>query len=155
MNADRLEALPEPSEGLPPARFISTFWGVGVIVVLAVFTLVETVTQSPQQITAGPSRAPVASVEQPHVSPFANFVAPDAPPIERLAPVLYLTCGPDDLLGRGGGGTPGRYPITMRLDQVPDDIRAVLNGTDTVFPKDSPIVKTACIQAKIDRGELP
>ena len=65
-----------------------------------------------------------------------------------------MTCGADDMQGRGGGAA-GRYPITMRLDQVPDDIRAVLDGTDTVFPKDTPVVKTACIQGMINRGELP
>jgi hypothetical protein len=158
MNAEHFESRSLLSEGLPIIRLVTTFWGVAVIAALAVFTLVDTVTNAPDAVSTGGSRGVLAAaetVDAPHVSPFANFVPPPAPPIERLAPVLYIACGPDDLLGRGGGGTPGRYPITMRLDQVPDDIRAVLNGTDTVFPKDSPVVKTACIQGKIDRGELP
>jgi hypothetical protein len=91
--------------------------------------------------------------EKPHVSPFANFVAPPAPPLERLGPIIYINCGGTDVQTRSGA--PGRYPITMRLDQVPDDIRAVLSGTDTVFPKDTPVYKTTCIQGMIDRGELP
>jgi hypothetical protein len=155
MNAESLEQGPLTGGGLPLIRFVATFWGLTAILVLAVFTLVQTLTEAPEHTVRARPNLAGAVAEAPHVSPFANFVAPDAPPVERLAPIIYITCGPDDLLGRGGGGAPGRYPITMRLDQVPDDIRAVLNGTDAVFPKDAPVVKTACIQDKINRGDLP
>ena len=44
-------------------------------------------------------------------------------------------------------------------DRAPDttarDIRAVLSGADTVFPKDALISMSPCIKGMIDRGELP
>jgi hypothetical protein len=135
-------------------RLLSTFWGVGLLILLATYSVLQAVNETPADgRPAGPGNATIARQATPSAS-FASYVPPASyPEVERETVVLNLACGADDV--RSGGGGAGRYPITMRFDQVPDDIRSLLSGADTVFPKDARITMTPCIRDMIDRGELP
>jgi hypothetical protein len=135
-------------------RLLSTFWGVGLLLLLAAYSVVQLGDQTRADGSpAGLGNETIARHATPSAS-FASYVPPASyPEIERESVVLNLACGADDV--RGGGGGAGRYPITMRFDQVPDDIRSLLSGADTVFPKDARITMTPCIRGMIERGELP
>lgn len=140
-------------EGVGLLRLLSTFWGVAVLLVLGGYSIVQAVSIAPAQSTTPSVRLAALDADPPKTS-FPGYVPPALlPEVAREPVVLNLACGADDVQ-RGSGGA-GRYPITMRFDQVPDDIRAVLGGTDTVFPKDARINMSPCIRGMLERGELP
>jgi hypothetical protein len=155
MTTDDLGVIRTNGGGLRLFQALPTFWGVAVLIALAGYSLVEAT-------TAGSRVASTArSMDVPVTSSSASITsAGNAGPYPALEPepmVLYLACNQEDAsFDRiSNRPPPGRYPFTMRLDQVPDDIRAVLNGSDTTFPKDARVVKTQCIQGMIDSGALP
>ncbi len=140
-------------EGAGLLRRLPSFWSVAVLLILAGYSVVHAVDQAPAQSTGASVRLAAVDADQPKTS-FAGYVPPTSlPEIARDPVVLNIACGADDVQ-RGGGGA-GRYPITMRFDQVPEDIRALIAGTDTVFPKDARINMSPCIRGMIERGELP
>lgn len=148
MNGEGLDRVTEAA--VNPLRLLSTFWGLAVICLLGAYAVIQVVEEAPSPPTV---RTTIAK-EAAGPGSFPSFVPPPSyPEVERDTVTLNLACGADDV--RGGGASAGRYPITMRFDQVPDDIRALLDGTDTVFPKDARITMSPCIRAMIDRGELP
>jgi hypothetical protein len=151
MNAEGSARAGSRREQLGFFGLISTFWGLAVLLLLAGYSFEHAVHPEP---AATGTRS--AAVEAHHESAaFASFVPPASyPEVERVPPILSLICNADDVRTGGSLGA-GRYLITMRFDQVPDDIRALLNGTDTVFPKDALISMSPCIRGMIDRGELP
>jgi hypothetical protein len=152
MNAERTEETSK-RDLLEPVRLVSTFWGLAAVLLLGAYSVLHAVDQAPAAVATSSSSA--AAQEQQRSPAFASFVPPASyPEVERVPPILYLTCGPDDVRVGGSLGA-GRYLITMRLDQVPDDIRALISGADTVFPKDVWISLSPCIKGMVDRGELP
>lgn len=154
MNAESVERAGTDRESIGPLRLLSTFWGVAVLVLLAGYSIVHAVDQAPAAGGAQRTALAAAAATAQPASPFASFVpAASYPEVAREPVVLNIACGADDVQ-RGGGGA-GRYPITMRFDQVPDDIRALVAGTDTVFPKDARVNMSPCIRGMIERGELP
>jgi hypothetical protein len=134
---------------LPFLRLLPTFSGLAIVVSLAAYTLFQTVTQD-ASITVAPARSSPAQL---------GIVASAGPyPVPMPEPlVVHLACDQEDatLARIHDPPPPGRYPFVLRLDQVPEDMRALYRGDDTVFPRDARIVTTPCLQALIDSGAFP
>ena len=129
-------------------HLLSTFWGVAVLLVLGGYTLTETLTyESSVQLSQERSASSPSSSAVPFV-PSGPF-----PDVQQEPMIIHIACSQQD--ASQVRTPPGRYPFTMRLDQVPEDIRALLRGTDTVFPKNARIVMTPCMQALVENGEFP
>ena len=157
MSAENFRMLPSPYGGsLSVLQVLSTFWGLAAVLALGGYTLYDAV-MGGQTGSATAAGRPASNASFSSSGIAAVSTGGPYPAIEPEPMVLYLACSQEDVsFDRiSNRPPPGRYPFTLRLDQTPEDIRAVLNGTDTVYPKDARIVKTPCIQGMIDRGEFP
>lgn len=149
MSVDGLSGLRIDGSALPVIRVLQNFWGLTAVIALGVYALFHTMTYE----------APVTVRPPANVSPQV-FVTSNIGPFPAMAqepPVAYLACNQDDarLVRIHDPPPPGRYPFFLRLDQVADQMRSLYQGTGTVFPKDTRLVTTPCLQDMIDRGEFP
>ena len=155
MTTEELRGAPGFGSGLPLLHALSTFWGLAVLLGLASYTLLDAMRDEPIAASATVRQQSSPLLMSPTIASVST--SGPYPAIQPEPMVIFLACNQEDAsFDRiSNRPPPGRYPFTMRLDQVPNDVRALLNGTDTTFPKDARISKTSCIQAMIDAGTLP
>jgi len=134
------------------ARLLQTFSGLTILLGLAVYSFVQVLSYQPvaTEIVQTAVRRPA-----PEWEPFfASNPTPSTPVFEPM--VVHFACGQEDARwARTYDPPPSGRSLILRLDQSPEQMRALYAGADPQFPKDTRIVTTPCTQELIDRGEFP
>ncbi|MGE0059579.1 MAG: hypothetical protein AB7P33_14215 [Dehalococcoidia bacterium] len=147
----------DAQEGTSLLGIVRLCWGVAAILVLAAYSLIHTLgdgRQAPTVIgSAGRLSANAARQVQPVYIGGKAFYP--AAPVETPL-IVHLACDQEEArIVRTYDSPPGGRALVLRLDQVPDEMRRVYEGTDPRYPKDVRIVATPCMQALMDYGDFP
>jgi hypothetical protein len=129
--------------------------GLVVIMVLAGYSFVHSLPE------AEPKRAVLGAPGQARPAPASQGVLIGNkvfyPPVpEPLTLIVHFACNQDDArLARIYDPPASGTPIIMRLDQSLEEMHLLVAGKDPLFPRNTRIVTTPCVQAMIEHGEFP
>ncbi len=131
--------------------------GVVAILVLAGYSLANTLSDGRPAPTVVGSAGRLSAVVARQVQPvYIGGKAFYPAPLVETPLIVHLACDQEDArIVRVYDSPPGGRALVLRLDQVPDEMRHIYEGTDPRYPKNVRLVTTPCMQALIEYGDFP